>query len=58
MEREITEIDAEINAALDCFDKGMAKLGALPEHINIEGWEELCEAKEMLERLPWRLSTE
>jgi hypothetical protein len=33
----------------------MAKLGKMPEHIIIEGWEELREAKALLERLPWSL---
>jgi hypothetical protein len=52
MEREITDIDAEIDAVLNLLDRATAKLGAMPTHITIEGWEELCEAKQRLEKLP------
>ncbi len=50
MERETTDLDAEINAALDLLDAATAKLGAMPEHISVEGWEELSEVKAMLSR--------
>jgi hypothetical protein len=45
MKREVTEIDAEINATLDLLDAATAKLGAMPAEISVEGWEELREAR-------------
>jgi hypothetical protein len=46
MEREITEINAEINAALDLLDAATAKLGAMSSHISGVRWvtPALCDA--------------
>lgn len=50
-------LDERINEVLDLLDEGVRKLSEMVEGIEIQGWEEICEAKELLEQIPFGLTS-
>ncbi|MGH7826240.1 MAG: hypothetical protein ACREQ7_13835 [Candidatus Binatia bacterium] len=46
-------LDQRINEVLDLLAEAARKPSEMSEGIEVQGWEEICEAKELLEKIPF-----
>jgi hypothetical protein len=50
-------LDQKINEVLYLLGEALRKLGAASQEVELHGWEEICEAKDLLENIPLGLTT-